>query len=80
VPAIREIADRIDGKIPTPASIPADETKLIVEIRSFPPLPDPPNSAAQLPQPLVIDHAPTTPHDDQIVELPPFLVPPEPRK
>jgi hypothetical protein len=70
--AIREIADRIDGKIPAPATI-QDDVKLIVEIRSFPPLPDQSPSAAQHHQPLVIDHQPTPQPDDQIVELPPFL-------
>jgi hypothetical protein len=70
--AIREIADRLDGKIPAPATI-QDDVKLIVEIRQFPPLPDDPPSAALRPPALVIDHQPNPPNDDEIVELPTFL-------
>jgi hypothetical protein len=70
--AIREIADRLDGKIPAPAVI-QDDVKLIVEIRSFPPLPDTPSSAAQRPKQAVIEHQPIPPPDAEIVELPTFL-------
>jgi hypothetical protein len=72
--AIREIADRIDGKIPAPAALsPDDNTRLIIEIRSFP---DPriaenQPSAARSP---VIDHRPSDESDaSEVVELPPFL-------
>lgn len=75
--AIREIADRLDGKIPQPAPLQPDEnTRLIIEIRSFPrPASlDEPNQNPQLP---IIDHRPNNPPDAEIVELPPFL-PPKP--
>ena len=77
--AIREIADRLDGKIPTPATI-QDDVHLIVEIRSFPPLPDDSNSAARQPTPHVIEHQQAPSHDAEIVELPPFLGNPKPQK
>jgi hypothetical protein len=70
--AIREIADRLDGKIPAPATI-QDDVKLIVEIRSFPPLPDVPPAAARPPKHTVIEHQPTPPQDAEIVDLPTFL-------
>ena len=77
--AIREIADRIDGKVPTPAAN-QDDVKLIVEIRSFPPLPDSPDPAARQPTPTIIEHRQSPSPDAEIVELPPFLGNPKPQK
>jgi hypothetical protein len=80
VSAIREIADRIDGKIPQPAPIQADDnTRLIIKIRSFPrPKSLGPPPAAR--QPTVIEHEPAKSSDPEIVELPPFLGSPKPQK
>ena len=56
--AIREIADRVDGRVPQPLRG-DDDGKIVVEIRQFPPLPDQSPSAARQPFPTVIDHQPS---------------------
>ena len=78
--AIREIADRIDGRVPQPLRGDDDE-KLIIEIRSFPPFETPDSMPAARSAP-VIEHQPVGPVSaaDEIVELPPFLGSPKPQK
>ena len=80
IAAIREVADRIDGRVPQPLRSDSDDGKIVVEIRQFPPLPDQSPSAARQPTPHVIEHQQAPSHDAEIVELPPFLGSPKPQK
>ena len=73
IAAIREVADRIDGRVPQPLRSDSDDGKIVVEIRSFPPLPDSPDPAARQPTPTIIEHRQSPSPDAEIVELPTFL-------
>jgi hypothetical protein len=78
--AIKEIADRIDGRVPQPLRGDDDDTKLVIEIRSFPNPHFAPNQPVAARQPAVIEHEPARSSDPEIIELPPFLGSPKPQK